>query len=605
MREILIPERWQKLEEIYCRALQLPHNERSAFLGQVCAGDEELRLEAESLLAADSEVGDDPLPNGLCTVDMEILADGEDNEDQKGDEVTTEPFNSTLTVGAVIDQRYQILSPLDAGGIGEVFKAKDFKFPDRPVAIKVLKRESHSHPWKFKKFREDEPDAQSRVQHPNVAMVFDKGTLRGGEPYLVVELVHGKNLGQLIREHKTEDEQINFHLIAEVMRQVCSGVSAIHRANLIHRDLTPKNIMLFETSETDDVAVRVKIIDFGIVRDLDKSTLLGQSVGTLPFMSPEQINGEDVTIASDIYSLGVIAYLMLTNNLPFNAKSYAQLHTMQMEGVKIKPSALRSGLPQTAEEVVLKALSYNPSDRPRTARDFGDELIRALTERKQAPTFDPEATTPTLSRFRARHFIAAGIVAVVLAFTLWIYLPLFLRPERELTYWLTVVRQGDGRTVHLTGREAFDTGDEFQFHFTPAQAGALYLFNEGPNGNWHVLFPTRHNNDGNPEVSAGQTVSTEGNVFTAKNGLEKGTERIWFVWAPQAIPALDEILKASLDTGLVVNVAEQQAFLRQFTTEHAAQVVEPILDKQDSSVKLKTHQVILVKALELEHANWK
>lgn len=370
--KLMSPERWRRLEQLYCAALRLPPNERRAFLARNCADDEELRREAESLLRAD-EVKNELLQSDAFVLGMRVLA----GENKMSTQETTQRFETRFAEERTIDNRYVILEGLDAGGMGEVFKARDLKFPDRLVVIKVLKKESQSHPWIFKKFR-GEGEAQSRVQHPNVAMVFDKGVLPGGEDYLVVEFVNGQNLGQVITDHKTEDHEMDGHFAAEVIRQICSGVAAIHRSKLIHRDLKPKNIMVFETSETDDVPVRVKIIDFGIVRDLNKSTVYGQSVGTLHYMSPEQVRGDEVSTASDVYSVGVIAYQMLTNNLPFNAKTYTQLDALQIAGVKVKPSSLRHGLSQEADRVILKALSYDARERYQSAKEFSVELVRAL-----------------------------------------------------------------------------------------------------------------------------------------------------------------------------------------------------------------------------------
>lgn len=415
-KKTLSPERWQRLEELYRKALPLPPHERRVFLAQACADDEDLRREAESLLEAD-DAKDDFLQSGAFPLVMNVLA----GENKMNSQDPTLGFETKFAKDRTIDGRYVILEGLDAGGMGEVFKARDLKFPDRLIVIKVLKKESKSHPWTFKKFR-DEGMAQSRVQHPNVAMVFDKGELPTGDPYLVVEFINGQNLEQVIAEHKGEDHQLDFHYVAEIMRQICSGVAAIHRANLIHRDLKPKNIMILETSETDELPVRVKIIDFGIVRDLDKDSVVGQSVGTLPYMSPEQVIGEEVTKASDIYSLGVIAYRMLTNNLPFNARTYAQLYALQREEVRVKPSGLCPNLSPDAERVILKALSFDAGQRYQSAKEFCDELVKALKEKPPSTPIPIPINNSSNSSMKKWLVIASAfIVVAIIVGALWLW----------------------------------------------------------------------------------------------------------------------------------------------------------------------------------------
>jgi serine/threonine protein kinase len=427
MNEVLDSERWSTLQVIYSAVVQLPLHERAAYLDQACAGDEELRGEADSLLAADDEAADDFLENGAFTLGMEILAADEVREGPMSSD-TTLRFETNFAAQRVLDGRYQILGELDGGGMGEVFTARDLKFPDRMVVVKVMKKEAQRSAWKIKKFRA-EGKAQSRVQHANVATVFDTGDLPSGEPYLVMEFVKGSTLWQRINEGKIEDVQMDFAEVVEIVQQISRGVSAIHKANLIHRDVKPKNIMVFEDEDTGELTV--KVIDFGIVRDLDRSTVPGQSVGTLPYMSPEQINGDEVTQATDIYALGVISYQMLTNHLPFNAQTYTQIYAMQMEGVKVKPGDLRRGLPLAAEHVLLKALSYNPSHRQQSAREFSDDLKRSLTtEPKQQPTPQPspsEATTRTLPKAtRLNKWLvasAAALLVTIILGMLWFWKP--------------------------------------------------------------------------------------------------------------------------------------------------------------------------------------
>lgn len=377
---MLDPERWRRLEELYRRALPLSPDERRSLLARVCDDDDMLRREVESLLAA-HDVRDDFLQGDAFALGLKVLAgDGGMNQRESGPRFET----TDLEPGRVIDGRYVILEGLDAGGMGEVYKAKDLKFPGRLVAVKVLKKLSKENPWTFRKFR-GEGEAQGRVRHENVAVAFDSGTLPGGEPYLVVELVEGRPLSVLVNDYKAEDRQMEMPLAAEIMRQTCAGVAAIHRANLIHRDLKPKNIMVSEAGAADDAPVSIKIIDFGIARDLEKSTVAGMGVGTLSYMPPEQARGAEVTPASDVFSLGVLAYQLLTNNLPFNARTHVQLDAAQAQGVRVRPSSLRAELTPAADAAILKALAYDPARRQQSVKEFRDELLSALAEGATVP----------------------------------------------------------------------------------------------------------------------------------------------------------------------------------------------------------------------------
>ena len=403
---MLDPERWRRLEELYQAALPLSADERRTLLARECGGDDALRRDAESLLRA-HDVRDDFLQDDAFELGLNVLAG--DDEMNPGEDGPS--FEANLDPERVIDGRYVILEALDAGGMGEVYKAKDLKFPGRPVVIKVLKRVSKQNPWKFKKFSR-EGEAQSRVRHNNVAVVFDSGTLPGGAPYLVVEFVDGRTLSDLISDHKAEDRQMELPLVAEIMRQTCAGVAAIHKASLIHRDLKPMNIMVCEPGAADDAPVLVKIIDFGIARDLEKSTEVGLSVGTLSYMSPEQVKGIEVTPASDVFSLGVLAYNLLTNNLPFNAKTHLKLDAAQAGGVQVKPSSLRPDLPPVADAVILKALAYDPARRYQSVREFRDELISALTEEATVPA-PPRKIVDEVDKVKNRRSLWAAVTAVL------------------------------------------------------------------------------------------------------------------------------------------------------------------------------------------------
>jgi serine/threonine-protein kinase len=278
-----------------------------------------------------------------------------------------------LPAGMVLNGRYLIERELGRGGIGTVYLARDQQLLSKPVVIKVLLQASLQNEWVVNKFRQ-EMEALTRVEHPGIVSVLDAGETPDGKPYLVMQYVPGVNLRSLIRT-----EGMDLAQTARLMRQIGSALSAAHDKGVLHRDLKPENIMLHTTSDGEE---QVKLIDFGIAKIKDSvvapSTATALTVGTIAYMAPEQLKAEPVSAASDVYALGVIAYEMVAGRRPFNPDSMFELLEMQRDGVKIKPKDLRPRLPETAQEIILKALSFNPAERYQRARDFGVALASAL-----------------------------------------------------------------------------------------------------------------------------------------------------------------------------------------------------------------------------------
>ncbi len=598
-RRIIDAERWKKLETVFDEALAKEPEDRTTFLSQQCAGDEELQEEVQSLLDADKNA-DGGFGTGAVDLYMKVM------EQTLIDD--TEPLiDSDIVTGMVLDGRWTILESLDSGGMGDVYKAHDLRFPGRTVVVKILRKEHQGNPWKVKKF-DVEGLIEGQIQHENVVTVFDRGTLPSGEQYLVMEFISGRTLDQLIKDYKVSDKQIELPLIAEIMKQLGAGVAAIHEMRCVHRDLKPLNIMIRRTSNR----VGIKIIDFGIVRVLDRSTVVGQIVGSLFYMSPEQVEGEDARFTSDIYSMAVIAYELITGHRPFDPQNRQHLHKLQAAGVKVKPSDLRHGVPPEADRLILKALSYKTSRRPAAAQQFAEDLANALSNAPESRRWH----TAKMGRL-----ILAVLAIIILTVALW-GLFAFLkheRPasaplveastnagsERALTYSLRIVRKRDGKTIAATGRETFDTGNEFRFSFTPAEAGALYVFNQGTSGNWNVLFPTRKNHQGNPQLAGFERIETDGYEFTDEKGSEKGKERIWIVWASSPVQLLDEALKQALKNELQITDASQKEALNRFLTENSQTQPSVSANGDNSQVTLKWKNKLSVYKFDLEHMDWK
>lgn len=297
-----------------------------------------------------------------------------------GSSTTTAPLNEDRYAGLVFKDRYLIDKKLGAGGIGEVYLARDRELHSKLVVVKVLLEESGQDEWFKKKFRQ-EIEALARIDHPGVVGVLDAGDTPDGKPFLVMQYVKGRTLRSMIRY-----EGMDFEQVATITRQAARALSAAHDQGVLHCDLKPENIMLQDLGEGEE---QVKIVDFGIakIRDSQVSSGSGDTrvAGTVPYMAPEQIQGKPST-ATDIFALGVIAYEMLTGRRPFNPPNqYQALETLRA-GARVKPQDLRVDLPSKAQDVVLKALSFEAGERYLRARDFGELLAQALTTDLELPT---------------------------------------------------------------------------------------------------------------------------------------------------------------------------------------------------------------------------
>jgi serine/threonine protein kinase len=293
----------------------------------------------------------------------------------------------------VIKGRYRVERELGRGGIGVVYLARDTQLMSRPVVIKVLLEASAQNEWFKKKFNQ-EMEALARLDHPGIVGVLDAGQTPDGKPYIVMQYIEGSALRDAMREGCME-----LGRVARIIRQVGIALTAAHEKGIYHRDLKPENIMLQHLGEDDEQA---KLIDFGIATVKDSETATNRETttvaGTAAYMAPEQLMGKPVA-GSDIYALAVIAYEMVTGCRPFNPDSPYQLLGMQEAGVKVRPQELCGHLPEAAQEVILKSLAFDTADRHLRARDFGDQLARALATEGGG---GPRATHPITQSDAAR-----------------------------------------------------------------------------------------------------------------------------------------------------------------------------------------------------------
>ena len=300
-----------------------------------------------------------------------------------GAEVTvadTKPRPTDALLGLVLDDKYRLDERLGEGGMGTVYRATHLLI-ERPVAVKVLSPRLVSDEAAKERFRR-EARAAGRLQHTNAVAVTDFGETREGLVYLVMELLEGKPL----REVLAHDAPLDAARAVSLMLQIAAAVEAAHEAGIIHRDLKPGNIFLVQRPDSPYI---VKVLDFGIAKIADAGgeyslhdTLTGTGVmiGTPRYMSPEQCDGAQLTPASDVYSLGVILYEMLTGQTPFSGVSPLALALKHSSESPRPPRELVASIPPALEAVVLHALEKGAETRSSDAGEFRRELF-AVAER--------------------------------------------------------------------------------------------------------------------------------------------------------------------------------------------------------------------------------
>jgi eukaryotic-like serine/threonine-protein kinase len=306
------PERWQQVREVLDQALALEAGERTPFLEQSCAGDPELRHEVESLLASHHKAGSVFLKNPAVNL-------------LEKPEVAARLSNIGRKLGV-----YQILEVIGEGGMGEVYRARrvDGQY-EKEVAIKMV-RGGYDRKSVLERFRHERQILAS-LDHPNIARLLDGGTSDDGIPYLVMELIDGIPIDQYCDEHALGVEDR-----LQLFEQVCAAVQYAHQRLVIHRDIKPANILVTKNGTP-------KLLDFGIAKLLDSSlgseTTMARPM-TPEYASPEQIRGETITTASDVYSLGVVLYRLLTGRSPYahNARTAHELARVICEVEPARPS---------------------------------------------------------------------------------------------------------------------------------------------------------------------------------------------------------------------------------------------------------------------------
>ncbi len=328
-----------------------------------------------------------------------------------------------VEVGSVVDGRYQVLSKIGGGGMADVWLAEDTHL-QRRIALKVLHTRLAQDREFVMRFQR-EAESAAGLQHPNVVAVFDRGEW-GGTYYIAMQYVEGPTLKQLIDSGITVEQGV------AVIRQVLQAAGYAHRQGIVHRDLKPQNVIV-------DPEGKAVVTDFGIARaGVSEITQTGSVMGTPHYLSPEQAQGFDVTAVSDLYSIGVMLYEVLTGRVPFEGESAVAVAMKQVSQMPQRPSSIQPRVSPALDAVVMRALEKDPGQRFQSADAFIAALDQAMREPGGAgrgttsfaalppvvatPAEEGEEDDPEAKRKRRRNWwILAALVAILLGALIGIF----------------------------------------------------------------------------------------------------------------------------------------------------------------------------------------
>src|SRR5438876_10614527 len=270
---------------------------------------------------------------------------------------------SDTLINTLFDGRYRILRKLGTGGMANVYLAED-EVLGRRVAIKIL-NDRHAGDDQFvERFRREAKNAAS-LSHPNIVSIYDRGEAEGTY-YIAMEYLDGRSLKELIVARGPAP----IHLAVDYARQILAAIRFAHRHGIVHRDIKPHNVLV-------DAEGRLKVTDFGIARaGASQMTEAGSIIGTAQYLSPEQARGSAVDQRSDLYSVGVVLYEMLTGDVPFTGETPVEIAMRHLSDTPQPPSTKRPEIPPDLDMIVLRALAKNPDDRFQTAEEMDAELER-------------------------------------------------------------------------------------------------------------------------------------------------------------------------------------------------------------------------------------
>ena len=365
--------RFKRLESLFQSALRMTEAERRAFLDEACADDIALRKQVEKLLCAPDDFLSNP------ALDLKAMPGAIQNEFKSSGDLSEDSFSSSMISKSI--KQYVILAPIGKGGMGEVWLAEDTRLK-RKVALKLLPAEFTNDANRVRRF-EQEAHAVSRLNHPNIITLFDFGQAEDGY-FITTEFVDGQTLRARLRD----GARVPIGEAIEIVLQVCSALATAHEAGIIHRDIKPENLMVRRDGY-------VKVLDFGLARMAKPSmpaadpraampskhnTAAGSVMGTASYMSPEQARGYKVDARTDIFSLGIVLYEMLSGQLPFAGETPSDVLA---EILKSEPLALPRDLSDCGnaayaalQSIIARALAKERESRYQTLQAMANDLKR-------------------------------------------------------------------------------------------------------------------------------------------------------------------------------------------------------------------------------------
>jgi serine/threonine protein kinase len=582
-------QRQERLHEILEEALALSPDQRPSYITAACQGEPDLAAELTALLESEqdsslTEFLEEGLPGILRSAaaaapEQKLLNETKYLRAEENDE---REFWEGRFVGDEWETkgRYEIVIMRRFGLMASLFFATDRKVGG-PVVIKIPRRSAY---LKTESDYEDfanlsanirnnfrrEFDALRKLQRCSyVVSVLDFGELPDGRPFMVQEFIEGKNALELLNSHKESVGKrtgLAFKDVVNIVRQAGKGLQAAHELSILHRDMKSENVMVTHDGH-------VKLIDFNAA-DVKlpispmSTVFSNQTWGTLGYASPEQLQNMvdsdlevvvPLTPASDVYSLAVTAYQLLTGNMPFSS-NVTELIKQQAACSFRPPGEIRTGVSIEIDRLFRAALNPDPALRPQTVQEFATVLTNNLEEvgyrptqmtaselrsTKDAPAPEPQ---PVRSETRTRNKLLAvlmiGLVSVGSVFA-WVYfksstpqtsasqVPV---PVRSFDYWLNLTRVAGGKaadkSIRASGQEVFTSGDQFTVNFSSSEAGLLYLVNEGRNYQDDTSFYYV----GKYIVLPNRLVASSQLGFDNKDG----PEQFWLVFSKAPIDILEQ-----------------------------------------------------------------
>ena len=350
------PERWSKIESIFHKALEADESRRGSVIEESCAGDEVLRREVESLLAHHSD--------SASFIEQPAFA-GQANASSVRPAAAAAP---RLDLKGVAVGHYRIVEEIGFGGMGVVYKAEDTRL-GRLVALKFLPEHMAADSVALERFRREARSASS-LNHPNICTIHDIDVYEGRE-FIVMEYLDGQTLSMYIAGRRS----VGTEFVAKLGMPIAEALGAAHSKGVIHRDIKPANIFVTQSG-------LVKVLDFGVAKlvaeanqsDSNPLTETNTITGTLPYMSPEQLRGENLDTRSDIYALGVVLYEIATGQRLYSSSLHARLVDEILNRPASPPSNINRKLPAKADDIILKCLAKDPAVRYQTAKEIAVDL---------------------------------------------------------------------------------------------------------------------------------------------------------------------------------------------------------------------------------------